>query len=125
MNLSGEAVRSAVDYYGIDPGDLLVVYDDVDIPLGSIRLRKKGSGGTHNGMRNIIYHLNEDEFPRLRFGIGKNDQIPLKDYVLMNFPKDEFEILRGSVEDAAGAIGVFIEDGIDAAMNRYNKVVAK
>jgi len=114
-----------VDYYGIDPGDLLVVYDDVDIPLGSIRLRKKGSGGTHNGMRNIIYHLNEDEFPRLRFGIGKNHQIPLKDYVLMNFPKDEFEILRGSVGDAAGAIGVFIEEGIDAAMNQYNKVVAK
>ncbi|OPL07803.1 MAG: peptidyl-tRNA hydrolase [delta proteobacterium ML8_F1] len=125
MNLSGEAVKRAVDYYGIAPGDLLVVYDDVDIPLGSIRLRKKGSGGTHNGMRNIVYQLQDDEFPRLRFGIGKNEHIPLTDYVLMNFPREEFDVVRASVRDAASAIEVFIDRGIDAAMNQYNKVVTK
>jgi PTH1 family peptidyl-tRNA hydrolase len=120
MNLSGEAVASAVNYYGIDPSDVMVIYDDIDIDFGKIRIRKQGSGGTHNGMKNIIYHLKWDEFPRLRVGIGRSNVITLHDYVLQRFPKGEWDELREVVIRASEAIELFVSEGVDASMNRYN-----
>lgn len=120
MNLSGEAVRSVVEYYGIDLEDILIIYDDVDIEFGKIRIRKNGSGGTHNGMKNIIYHLNSDQFSRIRIGIGKPVHTELINYVLERFPKDNWDELRTVVIKASEAIETFIADGIDSTMNNYN-----
>lgn len=120
MNLSGEAVLSVVKYYDLDIDDILLIYDDIDIDFGTIRIRKKGSGGTHNGMRNTIYHLQSDQFARLRFGIGKSEQKQLTDYVLENFPKEDWDKLRDTVIRAAEAAEEFILNGVDASMNKYN-----
>ncbi len=120
MNLSGEALLSVVKYYDIELEDILIIYDDIDIDFGVIRIRKKGSGGTHNGMRNIIYHLQSDQFTRLRFGIGKSEQKQLTDYVLEKFPKEDWDTLREVVIRAAEAAEEFIINGVDASMNKYN-----
>lgn len=120
MNLSGEAVQSAIRYYDIDLSDVLVIYDDIDVTFGKLRIRKQGSGGTHNGMRNIIYLLKSDAFPRIRVGIGREDNQPLHDYVLRKFPKEDWDELREMIIRAAGAVECFIREGIDQSMNRYN-----
>ena len=85
MNLSGESVRMALDYYKEPPENLIVIYDDIDIPTGSIRIRKKGSAGTHNGMKSIIYDLQFDDFPRLRIGIGTDRKEDMIHFVLFNY----------------------------------------
>ncbi len=120
MNLSGEAVREAIDYYNLDFKDLLVIYDDIDIEFGTIRIRKFGSGGTHNGMNDIIRKLGSDKFNRLRIGIGNNPDIDLKNYVLQRFKKSEFDILKEVLVRASEAIGSFIEKDMDYMMNNYN-----
>lgn len=120
MNLSGEAVKSAIQYYDIDMKDVLVIYDDIDVDFGKIRIRKAGSGGSHNGMKNIIYQLLSDEFPRLRVGIGRPENHQLVDYVLQRFPKSDWDELREIVIRSSDAIEAFIKDGIDTAMNQYN-----
>ncbi len=120
MNLSGEAVASAVKYYNLEMSDVLVIYDDIDIDFGKLRIRKQGSAGTHNGMRSIIYQLKSDDFARIRVGIGRDGGQELHDYVLRRFPKDDWDQLREVVARAGDAIDAFIRDGIDAAMNRYN-----
>ena len=123
MNLSGEAIRPACDYYKIDPQDLLVIYDDVDIPLGSIRLRKSGSAGTHNGMRSVVTHLGNGDFPRIRIGIGSGDPSGNRDlieHVIGSVGKEEQVILKESVEKAAEAAACWLREGIDIAMNRFN-----
>ena len=97
MNLSGESLREVVQYYGVEPEELMVVYDDVDIPMGSIRLRKKGSAGSHNGMKSIIYQLQVDDFPRLRVGIGTEKKGDMIDFVLTGFSKEEAEKIREAV----------------------------
>jgi len=121
MNLSGESVMKIMDYYNLPLENLIVVYDDIDIEPGKMRIRKKGSGGSHNGMRNIIYLLKQDTFPRVRVGVGKpqNGQ-PLADYVLGRFTKDEQNLLVPIVRDAVSAMEVMIKDDVDLAMNRYN-----
>ncbi|MBN2259379.1 MAG: aminoacyl-tRNA hydrolase [Clostridiales bacterium] len=120
MNLSGEAVLSAVNYYGIELENVMVVHDDIDVEFGKIRIRKQGSGGTHNGMKNILFHLQSDKFPRLRFGVGKAIDRALVDYVLERFPKEDWDELREVVVKAEEAIEEFILNGIDASMNKYN-----
>jgi len=121
MNLSGESVMKIMDYYNLPLENLIVVYDDIDIDPGKMRIRKKGSGGSHNGMKNIIYLLKQDTFPRVRVGVGKpqNGQ-PLADYVLGRFSKDEQNLLVPVVRDAVSAMEVMIKDDVDLAMNRYN-----
>jgi PTH1 family peptidyl-tRNA hydrolase len=99
---------------------LIVIYDDVDTDLGKIRVRKKGSAGTHNGMRNIIYMLGKDEFPRVRIGIGKSDRIPLKDYVLQRFDAEETVYITDSIKRSAEAVECIIKEGTDRAMNLFN-----
>lgn len=121
MNLSGNSVREVMEYYKADPENLIVIYDDVDIPIGRLRIRKKGSAGTHNGMKSIIYDLQEDGFPRVRIGIGKERKMPLAGYVLGGFEKDERKLMEDAVERAARAVECMLEKGIDIAMGEYNK----
>jgi len=120
MNLSGESVRPLVEYYGADMADVLLVYDDIDLAVGDVRIRRKGSGGTHNGMRSVIYQLARDDFPRIRIGIGTSGCIPLEKYVLMKMPSNEQPLLVDAIKRAAKACEVFIESGIDAAMRLQN-----
>ncbi|MDD4564518.1 MAG: aminoacyl-tRNA hydrolase [Eubacteriales bacterium] len=120
MNLSGNSIREAMEYYKADLDKLVVIYDDVDIPMGSLRIRKKGSAGTHNGMRSIIYDLQADEFPRIRIGIGGERKMSLADYVLGGFRKDERSLMQNAVKRAVLAVECLLEKGIEAAMNEYN-----
>lgn len=122
MNLSGHAVRAFVDYYNIDvQNELIVIYDDVDMAAGQLRIRKKGSAGSHNGMKSIIQMLGSMDFTRIRVGIGpKPVKWDLADYVLAPFPKDERVKVDGVIEDIPDIIKTIVEDGVDIAMTRYN-----
>lgn len=120
MNLSGEAVRQAMDFYKIEPEELIVIYDDIDIPTGTFRIRKKGSPGTHNGMRNIFQHIQTNDFPRIRVGIGSGKKDNLAGYVTGGISKNEQEILADVLKNSADAAACIIEKGIDKAMNEYN-----
>jgi PTH1 family peptidyl-tRNA hydrolase len=120
MNLSGEAVLNAMNFYKLEPENLILVYDDVDTEIGRIRVKKKGSAGSHNGMKSIINLIQENDFPRVRIGIGSNGNTDLADYVLSGFNKENRKIIEISVERAAKAITSLIIDGIDTAMNEYN-----
>ena len=120
MNLSGEALREAVNFYKIDPEELIVIYDDIDIPTGTFRIRKKGSAGTHNGMRSVVYQLQTDQFPRIRVGIGTSGNADWKDFVTGKISGGEAKLLSETVRTAAESIDCIIESGIDTAMNRYN-----
>lgn len=121
MNLSGEAVRALVDYYNIALPHLIVVYDDLDTPFGTLRLRKNGGHGGQNGMRNIIHHLGTKEIARVRFGIGRPPgRMAAKDYVLQGFTADDAQIAQHMVENAADAIETWLAAGIEAAMSQHN-----
>ena len=121
MNLSGESVVDICNYYNVDLENVIVIYDDIDLDVGKIRIRKKGSGGTHNGMRSIIKCLGSNEFPRVRVGISKpkNGQ-DLADFVLSRFAKEDEKSLNESFENAVAAIDCAIRQDLDLAMNRYN-----
>lgn len=123
MNLSGESVRALVDYYKIDvSSELIVIYDDIDLDPGVLRIRKSGSAGGHNGMKNIVQHLGTNEFIRVRVGVGaKPKEYDLADYVLGHFTKDEREVIDKSLKNAAESVCVIMNEGIDKAMNVYNK----
>ena len=128
MNLSGESLRAACDFFKVDPEDgLIVIYDDIDIPTGTIRLRKKGSAGTHNGMRNIVYLLGDDGFPRIRVGIGRTDgkQPDLIHYVTSGVSKEEVAPLEEALTKAAESAACIVEHGIEKAMNAYNTKAKK
>jgi PTH1 family peptidyl-tRNA hydrolase len=120
MNLSGQSVREVVSYYKPELSNLIVVYDDVDLPMGRIRIRPSGSAGTHNGMRSIIYDLQKDDFPRVRIGIGGERRMGLADYVTGGFRKEEKKLMEDAVLRAASALECIIGKGIDQAMNEYN-----
>ncbi|MGI6751438.1 MAG: aminoacyl-tRNA hydrolase [Anaerovoracaceae bacterium] len=120
MNLSGESVREVVEYYKIKPEQLIVIYDDVDIEIGRIRIRKGGSAGTHNGMRSIIYNLEFDNFPRIRIGIGGERKMSLAGYVLGGFSKGEKNVIEDAVLRAVESVDCILGQGIDKAMNEYN-----
>ncbi|MDD2217319.1 MAG: aminoacyl-tRNA hydrolase [Eubacteriales bacterium] len=120
MNLSGRAVKEITDFYKLDLENLIVIYDDIDINLGKIRIRKRGSAGTHNGMRDIIYHLYDDGFPRIRIGIGNSEGRNLKSFVIGKITKEDVPLLEDAINRASRAALAIIENGIDAAMNGYN-----
>ena len=121
MNNSGIAVMELLNFYKIPIENLIVIVDDVDIEFASIRIRKKGSGGTHNGLKSIIYHLQADNFPRVKIGIGKKrDQEDLADFVLAKFSREEVEEIAIAVDNAVLAVESIVKDGIDTAMNKFN-----
>ena len=122
MNLSGESVRELVDYYKIDPTEqLIIIYDDIALPPGKLRVRPKGSAGGHNGIKNIISHLGGQEFPRIRIGVGEKPKgWDLVDYVLGRFPKEEEPQMQEALKRACEACEAIMNDGIEAAMNRFN-----
>lgn len=121
MNRSGDAVGPLAHYFEIEPEDIFVIYDELDLPSGKLRLRPSGGSGGHNGIKSLIRHLGTNEFPRARVGIGRPDgPMDPADYVLQNFSEDEeivFETLRARVADA---VECWLFQGIEAAMNRYN-----
>ena len=120
MNISGQSVREVVSYYKIQMDQLIVVYDDVDLPMGRIRIRERGSAGTHNGMRSILYDLQEDGFPRIRIGIGGEVRGDLANYVISGFSSGEKSRMEEAVLRAVGAMECILEDGVAKAMNDYN-----
>lgn len=121
MNLSGEAVLRLMNYYKIDPENLLVAYDDIDLAPGFIRIRKNGSAGTHNGMRSIVGLLGYENFPRLRVGVGqRRDGYELVDWVLGHYISEEQDAMDRAFELAADAIVDYIQNGIESAMCKYN-----
>ena len=120
MNLSGESIREIADFYKIEPENIIIIYDDISLDVGRLRIRKKGSAGGHNGIKNIIAHLGTQEFPRIKVGIGnKPEGWDLADYVLSKYSKAEQEALKEASDDVIGAVRLMIMDDIDAAMNRY------
>lgn len=122
MNLSGESVREVLDFYKADASDILVIYDDICLAPGQLRVREKGSAGGHNGIKNIIAHLGTEEFARIRIGVGeKPKDWDLKDYVLGHFPAEEEPLMREALADAAKACELFVNDSISTAMNMFNK----
>lgn len=121
MNLSGESLREVMNYYNVDIEDLIVIYDDFDIETGSLRIRKKGSAGSHNGMKSVIYQLKDDGFPRVRVGIGKSGSLDWKDFVLGKVGGAESDAISQAISNAADAVECMISEGIDIAMNKYNK----
>ena len=122
MNSSGESIRAAADYYKVDPEDILIVYDDISLAPGQLRIRAKGSAGGHNGIKSIIAHLGTQEFPRVKVGVGeKPSRMDLADYVLGHFSGEELAIMKESLEKVCGAVELMLEGDVDAAMNQYNK----
>ncbi|MDY6287744.1 MAG: aminoacyl-tRNA hydrolase [Bilifractor sp.] len=123
MNLSGEAVRAYLDYYRMNPEtDLIVIYDDIDLDPGQLRIRKKGSAGGHNGMKNIIAMTGTDAFARIRVGTGaKPENWDLADYVLAPFGKDERKAVDEAEKNAADAVELIVQGDMDRAMNLFNR----
>lgn len=122
MNLSGDAVGPLMKYYDIDIDDLLVLYDDLDLPQGEIRLRQKGSAGGHNGMKSIIQALGTNEFKRIRIGVDRpSNGMSIVDYVLQKFSKQEMETMNNVIEHSARAVEAYIESSrFDRVMNEFN-----
>lgn len=118
MNNSGEAVRDAASFYKIPPEKCLIIFDDIDIPFASLRVKRKGSAGSHNGIKSIVYHLNSDNFPRIKIGVGgkPHPDYDLKDYVLGSFSKDEMKSLKTVMEKACDAVELIVGGDIDKAM---------
>ena len=122
MNNSGEAIKQAADFYKIPPEKIIVIYDDISLPTGTLRIRRKGSAGGHNGIKSIIWQLNSDEFPRLKLGVGEraDPDEDLKDHVLGKFSKAELDAMRKTMERAVEAIPLILNGDIDGAMSQYN-----
>ena len=122
MNLSGQSVMDIVNFYKVAASNLIVIYDDIDLPVGKVRIRPNGSSGTHNGMRNIIYLVNNQEFPRVRIGVGKQpDYMDLADYVMTRFNNEERPLIEEAIKRSAAAVEEIVKSGINIAMNQYNK----
>lgn len=127
MNLSGNSVGEAVDFYKLDPArELIIIYDDIDLDPGNLRIRKKGSAGGHNGMKDIIAHLGTQEFLRIRVGVGaKIEGQDLVNHVLGHFSGEDRKQVEDAVSNAADAVRLMVREQTDAAMNQYNKKVVK
>ena len=126
MNLSGESVQAAADYYKIPPQRIIVIYDDLDLSMGEVRIRKKGSAGTHNGMKSLIYHLGTEDFLRIRIGIGpKPARWDTIDYVLAEVPEQHQEAIFNGLKAAADSIQLILEEDADYAMNEIHRAQKK
>ncbi|MBE7015007.1 MAG: aminoacyl-tRNA hydrolase [Ruminococcaceae bacterium] len=120
MNLSGDSVLLLAEYYGIDNEDIFIIYDDISLPLGKIRIRKKGSAGGHNGIKDLILKLSGDDFCRLKIGVSENGGKDLIDYVLGAFSKNELADLKKIAKKSVEIIDCYLKDGVEECMNKYN-----
>ncbi|MGF1478945.1 MAG: aminoacyl-tRNA hydrolase [Cyanophyceae cyanobacterium] len=120
MNRSGQSVRAAVDWYKLAPQSLLVIYDDMDLPVGRLRLRLSGSAGGHNGMKSIISHLGSQDFPRLRIGIGQSGSQATVSHVLGRFSPEEAAVIAPVLHLAVEAVEASLKEGVEKAMSLYN-----
>ena len=122
MNLSGEAVKLAGGFYKVPPERVLVISDDVSLPLGKLRIRASGSAGGHNGLKNIIAHLGTDAFPRIKVGVGApaHPEHEMVDWVIGNFSGEEKKVVRQALEKVIEAVECVVEKGVGEAQNRYN-----
>lgn len=122
MNLSGESIFEAISWYKIPVVNLIIIYDDIDLPIGKLRIRAKGSAGTHNGMRSIVEHLEVVDFPRIRIGVGKPNlkDFNLANFVLSKFSEEEKPEIELSLRNSADAVKDIIQSGINVAMNKFN-----
>lgn len=120
MNLSGESVRQVMDFFKIDTADLLVIYDDLDMPVGKLRLRESGSAGGHNGIKSIISHIGTQNFKRIRVGIDRSPYIKVVDYVLGKFTKEESQAIEEGFDKASDAVLDYLEYGFHHTMNHFN-----
>lgn len=121
MNSSGEAVIEFVNFYKIELDKIIIIYDDIDIEPGKIRIRKSGSPGSHNGMKSIVHFLNNENFPRIRVGIGRpSENFNMIEYVIGAIPEEDKHLLDVGVETAKDAIIEILKNGIDSSMNKYN-----
>ncbi len=127
MNLSGQSIREAVDFYKLNPAEeLIVIYDDIALDPGYLRVRRKGSPGGHNGIKDIISHLGSQEFLRIRVGVGeKPEEFDLVDHVLGRFPAEERKKVDEAIRSAADAVGLMVQSRTEEAMNLYNKKVVR
>ena len=124
MNLSGESVREVVDFYNLDNDEILVIYDDISLDVGKLRIREKGSAGGHNGIKSIIAHLGSDVFSRIKVGVGQPDSDLVK-HVLGRFTKEEMAVLSESIEASTKATTEIIKNDVKTAMNQFNGFTAK
>lgn len=122
MNLSGESVRELCDWFKLEPEDVIVIYDDISLPVGKLRIREKGSAGGHNGIKNIIYQLKSEVFPRIKIGVGAptHPDYDMKDFVLGKFSEEEKKTMIETVIKVADAVEEMILHGAKSAMNQYN-----
>ena len=122
MNASGEAVRDAAAFYKIPPQRIIVIYDDISLDVGRLRIRRKGSDGGHNGIKSILYLLESDQFPRVKMGVGKkpHPEMDLADWVLSRFTKDEGELLEEAIGRGVQAVELIVQGKTEEAMNRFN-----
>lgn len=122
MNLSGEAVRDAAEFYKIPPEKIIVIFDDISLEPGKMRIRRKGSAGGHNGIKNIIYHMKSEDFPRIKIGVGAkpHPDYDLADWVTSSFGKSELKQLRDACDNACDALELMIDGKIDDAMGKFN-----
>lgn len=122
MNNSGTAVRDIAKFYKIPPEKIIVIFDDISLPCGKLRIRRKGTDGGHNGIKSIIYHLNSDQFPRVKIGVGAkpNPEYDLADWVLSKFGKDDTEQLKAAITKATEVLPFILDGEIDKAMNKAN-----
>lgn len=123
MNNSGDAIKEAADFYKIPPENVLVIYDDISLNAGTLRIRRKGSAGGHNGIKSIIAQLGSDNFPRMKLGVGerKEPDSDLKDHVLGKFSKEDLAMMRQTMEKAAEALPLILAGNIEEAMNKYSR----
>lgn len=121
MNLSGESLICFKNFYKLDNSNIIVIYDDIDISVEEVRIRKKGTAGTHNGMKSVVGSLNSENFARIRVGVGKpNDNVSLMDYLLNPISKDDRIKLEAGINKASEALVEILKNGIDKAMNKFN-----
>lgn len=121
MNLSGESVQQFMNFFKIEKEDILVIYDDLDMPVGKLRLRTSGSAGGHNGIKSLISHVSGQDFNRIRVGIDRHPHIKVVDYVLGKFTSEEQPFIKEGVKEASKAVEMYLEKGFVHAMNAFNK----
>ena len=121
MNNSGVCIKKAIQYFGVPLSNIIIIYDDIDLDLGAIRVRAKGGAGTHNGIKSVIQNLQTENFARIRLGIGKHEELNLSDFVLSHFANNEKNKVQDMISDARDASLSWITEGADAVMKKYNK----